>query len=180
MLKSILLAAAMFPLSLTAQEMVLKPAEYHGMPGPKIAHELYVFGLSYHTNRDYDYNEQNPGLGYGIELYDPRPNKFISASWFAAMGTYKDSYSEQAYFIGVGPRLTFGQRDDFHTTFSLLVSYLDGSGKQGPVAIPILSLDYKYVGIGITGDPTAETSGNTDEPGSNMIAVFLKFTLVNF
>jgi len=173
MLKYILLAAAMFPVSLTAQEMVLKPAQEYRMPLPQFSQELYVFGLSYHTNRDYDYNEQNPGLGYAVEFFTPNPNRIVSAGWTAAIGTYKDSYDEQAYFVGFGPRITWGQRDNWHTTAGLLLSYLDGSGNKGFAAIPIISIDYDHVGLGITGVPMR---GNTED-ASEVVAVFLKFTL---
>lgn len=173
MLRGLLLAAAMFPVSLTALEMELKPPLEYRMSMPAFSQELYVFGLSYHFNRDYDYNEQNPGLGYAVEFFTPNPNKSVSAGWTAAMGTYKDSYNEQAYFVGFGPRITWGQRDDWHTTAGLLLSYLDGSGNKGFAAIPILSIDYDHVGLGITGVPMR---GNTDH-ASEVIAVFLKFTL---
>lgn len=158
-----------------APKMELKPAQEVPFfrPDMNISHELYIFGLSYHTNRDYDFNEENPGLGYSVELYEPTKD-MLSFSWTGAFGTYKDSFSEQAYFAGIGPRATIGDRDGFHGTFSLLISYLDGSDHKGFTGIPFITLDYGNVGLGFTG---ALASKAQDTENSNMVAVFLKFTL---
>jgi hypothetical protein len=174
-LAALCLFSAMFPVSLhalTADEMVLKPPlENHGEL-PAIAQELYVFGLSYHPNEKYyNYNGENPGLAYGMEFFSKENKYSISASFTCAFGTYKDSYSEQAYFAGIGPRITWGDRNDWHAAVGFLAGYLDGSGKKGATYIPMAFVNYGKVGIGFTGDPERTPHG------SEMIAVFLKFTL---
>lgn len=176
-LAALCLFSAMFPVSLhalTADEMVLKPPLVNHGEMPTISQELYVFGLSYHTNEKYyNYNGENPGLAYGAEFYSKK-DKLLSFSFAGAFGTYKDSYSEQAYFAGIGPRVTFGDRNDWHVAAGFIAGYLDGSGEKGPAYIPMAFVNYGKIGVGITGDPERE------KHGSEMIAVFLKFRLATF
>lgn len=170
-LAALCLISAMFPVSLhalTADEMVLKPPlELERAWPTTVSQELYIFGLSYHSDRDYGYNEQNPGLGYGIEIFNPT-DKPVNMSILASMGTYKDSYSEQAYFVVAGPRLTLGHKEDWHFTFSAQFGYMDGSGIKGAVGLPMASINYSKVGIGITGNPSSI---------EQVVGVFLKFNI---
>jgi hypothetical protein len=142
--------------------------------------ELDVFGLSYHTNRDYDYNEVNPGLGVSAVFSS---NECLSM--VASAGSYKDSFSDQAVYFLVGPRLTIGAEDSFHASVSVQAGYLNGSGKQGLAGIPFITLGYDWFNVGITGDvfsrsETVQVSKNEAVAYTKMVAVFLKFRVLDF
>lgn len=66
----------------------------------ELASAVLLFGLSYHSNRDKDYNEINPGIGYEVAIKDDPVYPFATAS------IYLDSYKEVSGFLGGGFRTT--------------------------------------------------------------------------
>jgi hypothetical protein len=173
-------------LQINAQEMVLKPAEqYSDNHNIKTTLELDVFGLSYHTNRDYDFNEKNPGLGLSAIFMEVGPETGYDLSLAMSTGIYKDSYSKQALYFLAGPRVTLGYDDSFHASISVQAGYLDGSGKNGLAAIPFVTIGYDWFNVGITGElfsksETVQVSENKAVAYTKMVAVFLKFKILDF
>ncbi len=177
-----LLTLSLFLLAfqVSALEMELKPAQTHNHVTPaKIDLELDVFGLSYHTNRDYDFNEVNPGFGLSVAFKSDEPDRGYHLSMVVSAGTYKDSYSDQAKYFLVGPRATLGFEKSLHASIAIQGGYLNGSGSKGQGIVPFASIGYDWFDVGITGDPFG-TGGENDAETSKMIAVFLKLRALTF
>ncbi len=167
-----------------APKMELKPALNHSDHPVDVSLELDVFGLSYHSNRKYDYNEVNPGLGLSLVFSTP-DESLVKFSIVASGGSYKDSFDEQAYYALVGPRVTLGYDDSFHASLSLQSGYLDGSGLEGQGIIPFITVGYDWFDIGITGNPFTRgeivtKNGEKEITETKVIAAFLKFRLLDF
>jgi len=145
--------------------------------------ELTVFGLSYHTNRDYDYNEVNPGLGLNF-VFSSKDDNFWHPSWVLSGGFYKDSYSDTATYLLVGPRLTLGYDDSFHVSGGFGAGYFNGSGNNGLGYIPVVTVGYDWFNVGITGDPFSKSEtvdvGDKRVAYTKMVAVFLNFRVLTF
>jgi hypothetical protein len=140
--------------------------------------ELDVFGLSYHANRDYDFNEVNPGLGITMVMNSAEPTDMSHFSMIASVGSYRDSYNDQAWYILAGSRFTVGTRDGLHASAALTLGWVDGSGTRGLPIVPFLSVGYNRYDLGITGSPETGKSGAEDS--SKVIAVYLKIRLLDF
>ena len=140
--------------------------------------ELNVFGLSYHTNRNYNFNEVNPGLGLGLVFnkvgYEDDGSHM---SMVVSAGEYKDSFNNTAYYILAGPRLTLGYEDSFHATAEAGVGLLHGSGNKSAALVPVVSVGYDRFNLCVTGE-----LGNTsnEHEASKMIALFLRVKLFDF
>lgn len=146
-----------------------------------ISYEMYLFGLSYHGNRNVDWNEVNPGIGLGIayEVQDTIPSEVV----FSA-GTYKDSYGDQAKFALVGPRFyIMGTKETFHTHVGFSMGYFKGSSFKGVGGMPVIGIGNEYVDLCFTGglNTNDQPNNGTDDPKKNrgretsVIAGFLKF-----
>jgi hypothetical protein len=85
---------------------------------------IVLHTVSYHENRDYDYNEVNLGLGYRHQLGN---------GWSAQAGVYRNSYRKTtAYLIGQKEWRVFG---DIHAgVFAGLAS-----GYNQPVAAGLMA-----------------------------------------
>ncbi len=146
----------------------------------KISPEIFIFGKSYHSNRDVDWNETNPGLGLGL-------SGTVSKNFDMAImaGAYKDSYGETAKFAVAGPRYYFyGDRDAFNMNVGLHIGYLHGSGINGVMAIPVIGIGYDRVTLCFTGviNNNSENTGSRDPKKnrgteSSVIAGFIKIRL---
>ncbi len=178
------LTFAMFVLSLQAtalekSEMVLKPP----LPPAKtdlvdVGVELDIFGLSYHTNRDYDFNEVNPGVGLSMVLDSSKAsiNRF---SLVLSSGVYTDSYNDTAFYMVAGPRYTLGYENDFHVFASVQGGYMNGSDRKGQGVIPFVGFGYDRFNVCFTGALVGK--GDKDAPdASKMVAVFLKIKVIDF
>jgi hypothetical protein len=163
-----------------ALEMVLKPAQIIPTTTAdlNVGVELDVFGLSYHSNRDYDFNEVNPGLGISL-VAEPKDDSPWHFSMVASFGSYKDSYRDQSTYFLVGPRLTLGHQNSFHVTAAVQAGWVSGSGKNGQAIVPFASIGYDWLDIGITGDPVGMGDKNA-EYYSKVVAGFLKFRVLDF
>lgn len=140
--------------------------------------ELNVFGLSYHSNRNYNFNEVNPGLGLGIVFNNVEAtDNGYHMSMVVSAGEYKDSYNATAYYFLAGPRLTLGHENDFHATAEFGVGLLHGSGNKSSAVVPVVSVGYDRFNLCVTGE-----IGNTtnEHEASKMIALFLRVKLLDF
>jgi hypothetical protein len=133
-------------------------------------------GLSYHTNKSYDFNEENLGLGVSFTIGSNVPDDGLSAVMVASVGFYKDSYNEQAKYFLAGPRGVIGHRDGFHVSGAVQVGYVDGSGLHGAGIIPFVSVGYDRFDLCVTGDPFSKDS----EDKSKFVACFLKIRVLDF
>ncbi len=145
---------------------------------PKISLELDVFGLSYHTNREYNFNEVNPGIGLSLTVQNPE-NQLCHFSAVTSAGTYKDSYRNQAVYALIGPRFTLGYDDSFHVSATVQAGYMQGSGQNGFAYVPFITMGYDWIDVGLTGNPFGNGKKEREDY-TKWGAVFLKFKLLDF
>lgn len=136
---------------------------------------LDIFGLSYHQDREYGYNERNPGLGLSLVFHD-KEDDFLG--FVVSGGVYKDSYYDRAQFLVVGVRCLVGSKDSFHGSLSVQGGYFDGSGFEGLGVLPVVSVGYDRFDLCFTGNPL-ETSVD-GEGSSRVLAMFLKVRVWEF
>ncbi len=178
MRKILTLSLTLLALQSFALEMELKPAlPPAGMAPARVDLELDIFGVSYHSNRTYGFNETNYGVGFNAAMSSPTNDHFYMV---VSTGTYKDSYDKDAFFFMVGPRAMIGYRNGLHATASVQGGYLRGSGAKGQGILPIVSFGYDRVDVCVTGTPFSEDNNSNSADNSNMVAVFLKFRVFEF
>lgn len=139
--------------------------------------EMYIFGKSYHTNRKFEWNESNYGLGVGVSIRKDNQTNFEG---FIAGGSYNDSYDNTAIFCVAGPRYTIGERDRFHTSLSVGVGPYIGSKYNTIGAIGFVDFGYDRVSVCITGIPNVHNNNDNENMHSAMIATFLKIRIKEF
>lgn len=161
--------------------MVLKPPLPPARMDPtKMQLEVDIFGLSYHTNRNYDFNETNTGLGLSLVMQSKKkPAPWFNVAMVGSVGTYEDSYYDQAFYALCGPRAILGYDDSFHASVAIQAGFLKGSDVDGAIAVPFVTVGYDRYSLGITGDPVGR-KGDDTENSSKMIAVFLKIRVLDF
>lgn len=141
--------------------------------------EAYVYGLSYHTNRDYDFNETNYGLGLGFYT---RPEG-VPAYLTGQASMYRDSFGNPATVITVGPRWAFGNEEKFHTDFTIQLGVIKtGQDKDRPfynVIMPSVSVGYDRWNVHFVYIPEMgeKSPKYPDEPESDVFAMFLRIRL---
>ena len=138
--------------------------------------EVYVYGLSYHTNREYDFNEVNYGLGLGFYTRPEGCPVYLAGQ--ASM--YRDSFDNPATVITVGPRWVFGNEDKFHTDLSIQLGMIKtGRDKELPpqqIIMPTVSFGYDRYNVHFVYIPeTGELEPG--EPASDVYAMFLRIRL---
>lgn len=120
-------------------------------------HEVIVHVASYHSDRNQDYNGNNPGLGLRIKS----PGRRL----FFAAGGYRNSLREDSIYAGVG----MGMLDTGPLTFRFMVGGVTGYSKLVlPFIFPELVLSYG--GIGLMVGYVPKINGNIPE--------FFTFSLV--
>ena len=152
----------------------------------KIGIELDVMGRAWHSNKYAEYNDVNPGLGIDMTFeVNPVDHALIAFS----MGQYRDSFSNQADYMLIGPRwLLFGDYSTFHGTFGAEVGMLNGSGNKGIALIPCVSLGWKMFDLCAIGNYHKDNNGQPNQDGSinrnncstSMVGVFLRIHLLTF
>jgi hypothetical protein len=157
-----------------ALEMELKPPLSYDDNANSYTLELDVFGLSYHDNRSYDFNEVNPGVGLNLCI---KASSDDVLELMLSGACYKDSYSDLATFVGIGPRWTVGDRKSLHASLAFIGGYMMAE-KDRTLAVPVLAFGYDFVDVCFTGKPSSGDEKYAD--ASNMVAVFLKFRVWEF
>jgi len=152
----------------------------------KLGIELDTFGVSDHSNHYARYNQFNPGIGLNLTFeINPVDHALIAFS----MGQYRDSFSNQADYMLIGPRwLLFGDYSTFHGTFGAEVGFLNGSGNKGPALVPCVSLGWKFIDICAIGTYNKDNNGQPNQDGSinrnncstSIVGVFLRIRLLTF
>ena len=112
---------------------------------------------SYHTtaamckvHRCKKFNQDN--LGLGLEI-----NKGIGeglSQVFARVGGYKDSYYKTGTYAAVGYRATWGEREGLHYGVAVHAGYLNGSGENGAVIVPMFEAGYKAANVELMINPS--------------------------
>lgn len=106
--------------------------------------EVLLTLASYHTNRDYNWNETNPGGGVNIVA----PEYGVGdVSPVLSIGAYSDSYRRLARYALVGAR--YAPVEWFHTGIG--VGYYEGSGYNGVGATPYVGVGYDKWFLNVTG-----------------------------
>lgn len=112
-------------------------------------YDLYVWGLSYHTNRDNKYNEINPGVGFGIYAIDMKKENFQTQMAFHA-SCYWNSYNDPAATFSFGPRFILGNVETFHVDVSLDFGFMAAESYDPKVCgfiLPGLSVGYDKMNV---------------------------------
>lgn len=147
--------------------------------------DIYGFGLSYHTNREVNYNGENYGLGLGYSRLIEKDSSTLSYLTCVG-GVYKDSYNDTARFLMPGVR--FQTVGDWHASIGINGGYFDGSGFRGIGFIPFGSVGYKRFDICVTCSPNTNGPQNSKSsaPEDNratrtgLVGVFIKYTIVEW
>lgn len=154
----------------------------YGTPMVDGSVSLLVFGKSYHTNREPNYRETNPGLGIAVN-FEPKGD---FANFMVVGGAYMDSYDQQARFLMAGPQLVLGYREAFHVIPGFCAGFLKGSGHNGSIIMPYLAIGYNRVDLCFTGDPSGSNNNivrnqngsiDRDHSSTAAIAIFLKVNI---
>lgn len=141
--------------------------------------EAYVYGLSYHTNREYDFNETNYGLGLGFYTRPEGVPVYLAGQF----SMYRDSFSNPATVITVGPRWVFGNEEKFHTDVSVQLGVIKtGQNKEQGfynIIMPTVSFGYDRYNVHFVYIPEmgVKSSEYPDEPESDVFAMFLRIRL---
>lgn len=137
--------------------------------------EGYVFGKSYHTNRDYDWNENNYGLGVGM-TYDCKT--IVKPS--AIVATYRDSLNRKNTLAMVGPRIDFGWSSGFNGCIGASAGYFSTSCFNHTAGIVYAGIGYDRVNLMVTGYPKWVDMDSNPNTSTGMVAVFLKIRVATF
>lgn len=134
--------------------------------------DIYAYGLSYHTNRDYNFREVNPGIGIGYSAYD---ESAPILSMTLQISCYKNSYAEWTGLTTFGPRLTFGDRSKFHYGADATLGVIYSESIKGSVAFPSFFVGYDRFNLHTVYIANAGGSGNSTakNPGSDSAAFAL-------
>jgi hypothetical protein len=126
-------------------------------PDEYCLHEVILHVASYHTDREPQYNENNPGLGLRIKS----PERKI----FFAAGAYRNSVRSASVYAGAG----MGMLDTGLLTFRFMVGGITGYSRPVlPFVFPELVLSYKEIGLMVGYVPKV----------NNEIPQFFTFSLV--
>jgi hypothetical protein len=144
---------------------------------PTLILSLDAFGASYHTNRQVQWHQENPGLG--VTVGAPVVDAFDVV---ASVGSYIDSYDLHARYALGGFRFIIGERYAWHIDLVGEIGYYDGSGIDGMQFVPVLMLGYNRVNLCATGMLAPnQTAGNDPKRSStSLIAVFAEYDLWRF
>ena len=140
--------------------------------------ELYVYGMSYHSNREYDFNETNPGLGLGFYSRED-----ASSNWYMTgqASVYYDSYSNYAKTVTAGPRYVFGDKDKWHVDGTLQIGFIKTGVENKQLhqcLLPSVSVGYSRYNVHVIYIPKGEDSDPSEkDDSSSVIAAFLRIRL---
>jgi hypothetical protein len=125
--------------------------------------EAVVLGKSFHFGQaepHYDYNQTNPGIGIEYRWTN---------GFFVGGMTYYDSFRKQAYAAYGGYQYTIPVTGNWSVFGAVRAGYLNGSGMNGPMAMPSVGVTYKRFSIETTFVP--KVSHDT----TNVIALFARW-----
>lgn len=145
--------------------------------------DLYLMGVSRHTNRYIEYNEENYGAGLGVTWQREKTPGVTFAT-----GAYLDSYAEVARYAVLGPTFMAGSKQGVHAALTMTAGYLEGSDHSGFGLLPFLSFGYNRVSVcalGMSGSrlgeqPVSQNPRENRKVQSGFVAVFLKIRLLDF
>ncbi len=140
--------------------------------------ELIVPGVSYHTDRSYNYNTLNYGLGLGI--VQPQKNEQYEIGAYVV--TYKDSFQETAY-LGVASVKYWSSIDIHKFGVSGQAGFINGSGYKGIALFPLLNYQFNDEhGLSFLYVPNIGPNRRypEDNPKHNATSVFVLFYSYRF
>lgn len=122
------------------------------MPATAGSLDVVINGKSYHVNSQYDWNEDNIGLGLEYELDS-------QSRWIRTVNanTFVDSLENMSYMAGAGLKRRFYETDRFGGLYvdagivAFLMSRKDiGNYRPFPGILPAVSIGNDYAGINLT------------------------------
>ncbi len=130
--------------------------------------DLYIYGLSYHTNRNYNWHEINPGLGYG-HYWVQKDADYLELT--SQGSVYNNSYGHWTGVVTIGPRWILGERKSFNYFVSINAGFICSEDYTNMIVIPMFGVGYSRVSINSIFIPKPRT--NTSDDVSNAIGMFL-------
>jgi hypothetical protein len=129
--------------------------------------DLYAFGLSRHTNRDYDWREVNPGLAVApyVKLAD-----HLDA--FVLAGGYRNSIDKNTVLTMVGIRLMDTYKD---VTYGVSGAAGLMTGYPGPPSGNALSAFVGYKRVNLEFAYMPRNAGDDTVPGTAVFCAWLRF-----
>ena len=121
------------------------------------------------TTVSHDWNETNFGLGVSL-VYHAERNFDVSLN----VGSYNDSYFNQAKFAMVGFRKILGDRNSWNISAGPYFGYYDGSGFNGYGGMLVCRISYDRFGLNFTGFPPTSSDQN------GFIAAFVTYRMLTF
>ena len=146
--------------------------------------DLIVNGFSYHVNSDYDWNEENYGLG--LEYQFDTSSRWI---WSATGNAFMDSQENMSYMAGGGLKRRLFQsehRAGFYVDVGLVAFLMARADiddyRPFPGVLPTLSFGMKNAGVNLTYLPRAAVQNIAnarivDEGVSGVFFLQFKFRL---
>jgi hypothetical protein len=151
-MKSILLIA-LFSLSLIASDE---------------GNDFYLYGVSYHTNRDYNFHEINPGIGYGHYW---KESDVKSVELTVQGSVYSNSYGHFTGIATAGPRIMAGHEKDVYAYLSINCGFTYSVDYYNMIILPSVGIGYKKFNVNFIFIP----KGGRREDSSNAIGMFLGY-----
>lgn len=128
--------------------------------------ELYGYGASYHTNRDYRFHEFNPGIGFGHYWKD---NEHCEMTVQGSV--YSNSYGHFTTIATFGPRFTVGHEKDMYAFLSINAGATYSVDYYNLIILPSVGIGYKKVNVNFIFIP----KGGNREDSSDAVGVFLGY-----
>ncbi|MGL5007908.1 MAG: hypothetical protein ACRC53_11225 [Plesiomonas sp.] len=118
-----------------------------------------------------DFNTFNPGLGLDWALI----GNSVTGKLSVRTGTYYDSLRDMAYYVGAAYNKEWNISPNFTLGIGIQAGYLNGSGENNIVALPMISLGYKQLSLEVGYAPKSGWGGK--ERRSNVTLFTLKWQL---
>lgn len=134
--------------------------------------DLYIYGLSYHSNRDYPFHEINPGLGIGHYWIEKDVDNLEMA---VECSIYRNSYANWTGVATFGPRVFFGNRKDINVFVALNAGFTYSEDYTNLIMLPTGGIGYDRFSVNFVFIPKTTTGANTGNDSSNAIGMFLGY-----
>jgi hypothetical protein len=127
--------------------------------------DLYLYGVSYHTNRDYHFKELNLGIGYG-KYWEESDNKNIEMT--VQVSTYENSYSHFCGIATAGPRFFIGHKKHYYAFVAVNAGFTYSVDYTNLIIIPTAGFGYKNYNINVVYIPNPPTSNKNSSAAVGM------------
>lgn len=140
----------------------------------EVGFDAYAFGVSRHSNREYDWKEWNPGgaLAPYTSFADGRVEAFM------LVGGYKNSTGAGTFLHLLGARGVFGDPDQIHYGVSVAYGVVTGYDEIPMRVMAGAYVGYDRVSLEMAYEPP--NTGNEEIPGTATFAAWLRIRIASF